>query len=285
MTERTDARQQGYSERTDARQQNYTERQQNRQQYAGEYYGGGYHGGATITMMTGTTTIGTTAKSRPWRSARRPSAPWEATWRGRRLPKLRPSSTTRHRRAGERFGLGDEMPAYWISFEDAERFAVEVTRRARASGSLPTPWRFSLPTEAQWEYACRAGTTSAWAFGDRLDPDRANFSVTPPVRAADAVGGATPVGRYPANAWGLHDMHGNVWEWCRDWYHPTLPGGTDPDRSSVRGAPNRDGSYSRVRRGGAWIESSAFCRSASRLPYEPDRGSDHIGFRVFVVEA
>jgi formylglycine-generating enzyme required for sulfatase activity len=184
----------------------------------------------------------------------------------------------------ERFGLGDEMPAYWVSFEDAERFAAEVTRRARASGSLPAMWRFGLPTEAQWEYACRAGTTSPWASGDRLDPDRANFSVQPPVRAADAAGSARRVGSYPANAWGVHDMHGNVWEWCRDWYHTTLPGGTDPDRSSVRGTPNRDGSYSRVRRGGAWIESSAFCRSASRLPYEPGRSSDHIGFRVFVVQ-
>ncbi len=188
------------------------------------------------------------------------------------------------RQPSERFGLGDDLPAYWISFDDAERFTAELTRRARASGSLPAAWRFSLPTEAQWEYACRAGTTSAWASGDQLDPSRANFSVNPPVRAANAVGSAARVGRYPANAWGLHDMHGNVWEWCRDWYHDTLPGGLDPDRSDTRGTPNRDGSYSRVRRGGAWIESAEFCRSASRLPYEPSRSSDHIGFRVFVVE-
>jgi formylglycine-generating enzyme required for sulfatase activity len=80
-------------------------------------------------------------------------------------------------------------------------------------------------------------------------------------------------------------MHGNVWEWCRDWYHETLPGGTDPDLSGVPGRANRDGTYSRVRRGGAWIESAAFCRSSSRLPYEPNRSSDHIGFRLFVVES
>ena len=185
---------------------------------------------------------------------------------------------------GERFGLGDDVPAYWITFDDAERFALEATRRAHSSGSLPAAWRFSLPTEAQWEYACRAGTTSPWAIGDVLTPRLANFSETPPVRAADAVGGAARVGQYPANAWGLHDMHGNVWEWCRDWYHAALTGGSDPDRSSVPGTPNRDGSHSRVRRGGAWIESAAYCRSASRLPYEPHRGSDHIGFRVFVIE-
>jgi formylglycine-generating enzyme required for sulfatase activity len=88
------------------------------------------------------------------------------------------------------------------------------------------------------------------------------------------------VGSYTANLWGLHDMHGNVWEWCRDYYHGRLPGGTDPDLSDVVGDRNRDGSYSRVRRGGAWIEGERFCRSACRLRYEPHRGSDHIGFRV-----
>ena len=60
-----------------------------------------------------------------------------------------------------------------------------------------------------------------------------------------------PVGHYRGNAWGLYDMHGNIFEWCRDWYHAQLPGGDDPDLSSTRGIPNRDGSYSRVRRGGA----------------------------------
>ncbi|MDX2152320.1 MAG: formylglycine-generating enzyme family protein [Bryobacteraceae bacterium] len=89
-----------------------------------------------------------------------------------------------------------------------------------------------------------------------------------------------PVGKYPPNAWGLHDMHGNVWEWCRDWYHRLLPGGLDPDLSDQKGEPNRDGTYSRVRRGGAWIEQGWACRSAVRLRYEPERRSDHIGFRV-----
>jgi formylglycine-generating enzyme required for sulfatase activity len=80
-------------------------------------------------------------------------------------------------------------------------------------------------------------------------------------------------------------MHGNVWEWCRDRFHRQLPGGIDPDLSNVLGMQNRDGSYSRVRRGGAWIEGADFCRSAARLPYEPHRVSDHIGFRVVVVQA
>ena len=182
------------------------------------------------------------------------------------------------------YGLGDDFPAYWISFDEAETFAAEAARRARAAGVLPANWQFSLPTEAQWEYACRAGTATATAFGNTLSRPYANFSSDPPVRAADATGSAMRVGSYPANGWGIHDMHGNVWEWCRDWYHAQLPGGTDPDLSAVRGVMNRDGTYSRVRRGGAWIESAEFCRSASRLLYEPHRRSDHIGFRVFVVE-
>jgi formylglycine-generating enzyme required for sulfatase activity len=87
---------------------------------------------------------------------------------------------------------------------------------------------------------------------------------------------ATKVGSYPENAWGLHDMHGNVYEWCRDWYHPQLPGGTDPDLSDQKAA-------SRVRRGGAWCDDGQPCRSAHRLRFEPERRSDHIGFRVAVV--
>jgi formylglycine-generating enzyme required for sulfatase activity len=94
---------------------------------------------------------------------------------------------------------------------------------------------------------------------------------------------STKVGSYPANPWGLHDLHGNMFEWCRDWYHTRLSGGTDPDLSSVKGTMNRDGTYSRVRRGGAWIEDGWTCRSACRIRYEPERRSDHIGFRVVVV--
>jgi pimeloyl-ACP methyl ester carboxylesterase len=79
-------------------------------------------------------------------------------------------------------------------------------------------------------------------------------------------------------------MHGNVFEWCRDWYHADFPGGTDPDLSNLQGTVNRDGTYSRVRRGGAWNDDGWACRSALRLRYEPPRRSDHIGFRVALVE-
>jgi formylglycine-generating enzyme required for sulfatase activity len=188
------------------------------------------------------------------------------------------------RAPSEAFGEGDDVPLYWVDFDEAEDFCARLTRRGHQSGSLPVTWQFSLPTEAQWEYACRAGTTTATAFGDSLGRHQANFGDGPTHRGAPAPGRARPVGGYGANAWGIHDMHGNVWEWCRDWYHARLPGGRDPDMSAMQGLPNRDGTYSRVRRGGAWIEPEWACRSACRLRYEPHRRSDHIGFRVIVVE-
>lgn len=163
---------------------------------------------------------------------------------------------------------------YWVNYLEAEDFCRRLTDRARASVELPKDWGFRLPTEAQWEYACRAGTTTAFSFGDQLNHTQASFQFKQSVR----------VGSYPSNAWGLHDMHGSVWEWCLDWYHSLLPGGTDPDLSATKGTMNRDGTYSHVRRGGAWIAEAWACRSAMRLRYEPERRSDHIGFRVVAVQ-
>jgi formylglycine-generating enzyme required for sulfatase activity len=166
---------------------------------------------------------------------------------------------------------------------DAEEYCRRLTAAARRAGELAAGWEVRLPTEAQWEYACRAGTTGATAYGERLSAAEANIGVAYPGDGpANWAGKATPVGSYRANAWGIFDMHGNVWEWCRDWYHRALPGGVDPDLSGVKGERNRDGTYSRVRRGGAWVEQGWACRSAMRLRYEPERGSDHIGMRVVV---
>jgi formylglycine-generating enzyme required for sulfatase activity len=185
------------------------------------------------------------------------------------------------------WGEGDEFPVYWINFGEAERFCSTLTERAHGSGALANEWEFRLPTEAQWEYACRAGATTATSFGDALGHTQANFAGAPlnggddgpPLRCA------APVGRFPANTWGICDMHGNVFEWCRDWYHAQLPGGTDPDLREAKGAPNRDGTWSRVRRGGAWNDDGWACRSAFRLRYEPERRADHIGFRVVLVRS
>jgi formylglycine-generating enzyme required for sulfatase activity len=177
-------------------------------------------------------------------------------------------------------GEGADLPVGNVNYTEAEAFCRKLTEVGRQSGDLPTGWEFQLPTEAQWEYACRAGTKTASAFGDKLSRKEANFQGKPYNGGEDgpSLNRATKVGSYPANAWGLHDMHGNVYEWCRDWYHGRLPGGTDPDLSAVLGSMQ-----SRVRRGGAWCDEGQPCRSARRLRFEPERRSDHIGFRVAVV--
>jgi formylglycine-generating enzyme required for sulfatase activity len=183
---------------------------------------------------------------------------------------------------------GDDYPVGNVNFAEAEGFCRKLTERAVASKELPVGWEFRLPTEAQWEYACRAGTTTATAFGDSLSRTQANFQGNPYNGGADdgpSLNRASPVGRYPANAWNIHDMHGNIFEWCRDWYHPRLPGGDDPDLYLARATTpaNRDGSVSRSRRGGAWTDDGWPCRSAFRVRFEPGRRYDHIGFRVVAV--
>ena len=182
-------------------------------------------------------------------------------------------------------GEGDDLPVYNMNHAEAGSFCLKLTELARRSGSLPADWEFRLPTEAQWEYACRAGTTTATAFGDKLSSKQANFQGKPYNGAEEgpSLKRAARVGSYPANAWGLHDMHGNVVEWCRDWYHAKLPGGNDPDLSAAQRTRNRDGTYSRSRRGSAWTDDGWPSRSAFRQRFEPERRSDHIGFRVVAV--
>src|SRR5262249_34028222 len=149
---------------------------------------------------------------------------------------------------------------------------------------------YRLPTEAQWEYACRAGTKTATAFGDTLSTKQANFDGNYPYNGAEKgpilarkqpSGGVTgytqPVGSYPPNAWGLHDMHGNVWEWCRDWYGRPVPRGTDPEV--------KFGDVGRVIRGGGWHSSGAACRSATRMSSPLWSTQDgETGFRVALVQ-
>jgi len=184
-------------------------------------------------------------------------------------------------------GAGDDFPVYAVNFAEAEGFCRRLTALAHASGALPKDWEFRLPTEAQWEYACRAGTTTATSFGDSLSSTQANFQGKPynGAEVGPSLKRAAPVGSYPANPWGLHDMHGNVFEWTRDWAHMSLPGGVDPDLYSARATTsmNRDGTVSRMRRGGCWADEGWPCRSAGRFRFEPERRSDHIGFRVVAV--
>jgi formylglycine-generating enzyme len=179
---------------------------------------------------------------------------------------------------------GDNFPVGNVNFAEAEAFCWSLTDLARRSGGVPSDWEFRLPTEAEWEYACRAGTTTATAFGDKLSSNQANFKGKPynGAETGPSLNRAAKVGSYAANAWGLHDMHGNIYEWCRDWYHAKLPGGVDPDLYAAKDSATKsgDGGVSRVRRGGCWSDDGWACRSAFRLRFEPERRYDHIGFRV-----
>ena len=138
----------------------------------------------------------------------------------------------------------------------------------RFNAKAPAGWRFELPTETQWEYACRAGTTGAYGGTGSLDEmgwyDRNSGETT------------HPVGQKRPNAWRLRDMHGNVWEWCADGHGPyPTSAATDPSGPS-------SGSY-RVTRGGSWCLIARYCRSAYRNYYDPGRRSDFLGFRVALV--
>jgi formylglycine-generating enzyme required for sulfatase activity len=124
---------------------------------------------------------------------------------------------------------------------------------------------YRLPTEAEWEYACRAGTSTKWCCGDTSD-DLGRYAWF-----AENSGGKThPVGQKEPNAWGLHDMHGNVWEWCDTWYHQSAAQSEDP---------NYLGS-ARVLRGGSWGSSAGSARSAFRSGGQPSSSDDLVGFRV-----
>lgn len=182
---------------------------------------------------------------------------------------------------------GDDYPVGNVNFAEAEAYCAKLTELGRKSGEFPEGWEFRLPTEAQWEYACRAGTNTATSFGNSLSSKQANFKGAPynggePV---PSLGKAVKVGSYPPNPWGLCDMHGNTYEWCRDWYHARLLGGSDPDFRDGEDTATRSehGGRSRVRRGGCWADEGWPCRSAFRLRFEPERRYDHIGFRVVAV--
>jgi formylglycine-generating enzyme required for sulfatase activity len=183
---------------------------------------------------------------------------------------------------------GDDYPVGNVNFAETEAFCRKLTELARQADTLPNDWEFRLPTEAQWEYACRAGTTTATSFGNQLSSKQANFRGKPynGAEPGPSLKMAAKVGSYPPNAWGLYDMHGNIYEWCRDWYHNRLPGGIDPDLHDAKATATRSehGDVSRARRGGCWADDGWPLRSAFRLRFEPERRYDHIGFRVVVVK-
>src|SRR5262249_27256291 len=149
-------------------------------------------------------------------------------------------------------------------------------------GLLPSGWEYRLPTEAQWEYACRAGTTTSTAFGDKLNGSQANFDGEGPYNGADygpSLRRTAMVGSYPANAWGLCDMHGNVGEWCRDWYEAALPGGADPELTT------QPAHGMHVLRGGSWVGVGVETRTAVRKGHESYFRHPSLGLRVAIVRA
>jgi formylglycine-generating enzyme required for sulfatase activity len=169
--------------------------------------------------------------------------------------------------------VGDDMPVTWVNWDDATSFCRKLTEQEREAGRLRAGWEYMLPTEAQWERACRARTETVFSFGDEPAKlgDYAWFSVNAMAAAEKGVRG---VGQKQPNPWGLYDMHGNVFEWCRDVYAAKLPGGRDPQTTGE--------SPLRIFRGGSWCMDGSYCRSADRSYPAPrkDYAALGVGLRV-----
>lgn len=167
----------------------------------------------------------------------------------------------------------DQRPVERVSWHDAMEFCSRLSQR--------TGRTFTLPSESQWEYACRAGTTTPFHSGETITSELANYD------ASSTYGNGpkgvyrkqtTPVGLFPANDWGLQDMHGNVWEWCLDHWHTNYVGA--PEDGSAWLNENAGEREPRLLRGGSWFSVPRFCRSACRLSSPPGDRFDIVGFRV-----
>ncbi len=155
-----------------------------------------------------------------------------------------------------RFG-GDKLPVERVSWNKAKEFCNALSEK--------TSRTYRLPSEAEWEYACRAGTTTPYHFGETITKDLANYS-------SDKT---TPVGNFPANDFGLYDMHGNIWEWCEDTWDDNYQNVPSDGSAWVE----RKSSY-KVLRGGSWSFDPSNCRSASRNNGLPELDYNSFGFRV-----
>jgi len=165
-------------------------------------------------------------------------------------------------------------PVTRVSFYDARKFIRKLNRKGTA--------RYRLPSEAEWEYACRAGTTTAYSWGNELDCSRAMYANNQKKRshccdyyrsAGLPVNGPASVGSFDPNPWGFHDMHGNVWEWCADVY-------TEDIRTSGGKSFNLFTTFPRVRRGGSWFKYGWYLRSANRAYAHPGARFQTTGFRL-----
>ena len=168
-----------------------------------------------------------------------------------------------------RFTGDDALPVEKVSWDDVQRFL------ARVQAELPPGVQPLLPTEAQWEYACRYGTTNPFSFGEQIDPTQVNYDGNHPYaggRKGEYRKRTVPVKSLPPNAWGLHEMHGNVWEWCAD-------GLREYTRRAVTDPRGPEGGRRAVR-GGSWSDLGGWCRSAGRDAHGPGLAVAFLGFRL-----
>ena len=166
------------------------------------------------------------------------------------------------------FEQTNDHPVVCVSWNDAVAFAKWLADRENKA--------VRLPTEAEWEYACRAGTTTPFHFGVTISPHQANYNSNHTYGTGKKGvyrQKTTPVGSFPPNALGLFDMHGNVWEWCQDWFG-------DYPHNDVVDPQGPDSGENRVGRGGSWPEAPRRCRSAYRGWSKPGLRGSYDGFRV-----
>ena len=167
---------------------------------------------------------------------------------------------------------GDQRPVERVNWYEAKEFCARLSKH--------TAREYRLPSEAEWEYACRAGMTTPFHFGETISTDLANYngkSTYGEGETGQYLGETTPVDKFGiANDFGLCDMHGNVCEWCEDHWH------NDYQNAPIDGSSwtTNGNSYLRVIRGGSWLANPSFCRSATRNYGNPEDASDFIGFRV-----
>ena len=160
------------------------------------------------------------------------------------------------------------LPVENLSWEDCQEFIKKLGEKDKKE--------YRLPTEAEWEYACRAGTTTPFHFGETISTDQANYNGNMPYgngKKGKFQGRTTPVGSFPANAFGLYDMHGNVWQWCQDWY------GEYPQKDVID-PQGPDAGQCRVLRGGSFVDQAKNMRSAARASAVPTHRYNFNGFRV-----
>jgi formylglycine-generating enzyme required for sulfatase activity len=183
-----------------------------------------------------------------------------------------------------RNGGSPDHPAEQVRWGDARAFCTKLSAFPEEKKAGRT---YRLPSEAEWEYACRAGTTTTFNVGDALSSERANINGKVPYGGAEKgpfLRRTAKVGSYPPNAWGLYDMHGNVYEWCNDWYDPDYyqkspkENPTGPERGVV--ATGFESNFFVVVRGGCWLDEGRACRSARRFRLQQTEPYRWTGFRV-----